>query len=358
MMPYVRHNGLYASKQNLDFMITIDGSIGYGQVLRTSIALSALSLKPIKIINIRKNRPKPGLQAQHLTGVKIAGEFTNAEIKGLNLNSTEVEFLPKSHDIKSRKIDIGTAGSIGLLLQTLTPLLIFADDDVTLDITGGTFGLGSPTIQYMQHVTFPVLNKLGLPLPEIEIIREGVYPKGQGEVKITFHPVEKLNPVKLLERGEINSIEGISFVGSLPENIAKRQANSAKKTLIEHGFLDAQIEKKVVDTASPGTSITLWAECGNSIIGADTIGAIGKPAEKVGEECAKELINSLNSTAALDKWMSDQVIPFMALAKGASEIKVEKITEHCGTNMLATEQILGVKFDVDKSNSIIKILAE
>ncbi|MEM5797712.1 MAG: RNA 3'-terminal phosphate cyclase [Candidatus Aenigmatarchaeota archaeon] len=335
-------------------MITIDGSIGYGQVLRTSIALSALTLKPVKIINIRKNRPKPGLQAQHLAGVKIAGEFTNAEIKGLKLHSTEVEFIPKSHNIRSRKIDIGTAGSIGLLLQTLTPLLVFAEREVTLDIIGGTAGLGAPTVQYIQHVTFPVLNKLGIPLPEIEIIKEGFYPRGQGEVRITFHPVEKLNSVKMLERGEINSIKGISVVGSLPEDIAKREANSAKKTLVEHGYPDAQIEKKVVNTASQGTSITLWAECENSVLGADTLGERGKPAEKVGKECADELIKSLNSRAALDKWMSDQIILFLALAKGKSEVMVEEITDHCRSNILVTEKILDIRFDIDENNKIIR----
>lgn len=336
-------------------MITIDGSIGEagGQILRTAIGLSALLLKPVRIINIRKNRSNPGLKAQHLTGVQIAGEFTNAEIKGLKLNSTEIEFIPKSHSFKSRKIDIGTAGSIGLLLQTLTPLLIFADDEVTLDIIGGTAGLGSPTIQYTQHVTFPVLNKFGIPLPDIEIVREGFYPKGQGQVKITFHPAEKLNSVKLLERGKIKSIKGISVVGSLPEDIAERQANSAKKNLIEHGYPDAQIEKKIAETASPGTSITLWSECENSILGFDTIGKLGKPAEEIGGECGQELIKSLESNAALDKWMSDQIIPFLALAK-KGEVKVEKITEHCGTNMLVTQQILDMKFDIDGTSRIIR----
>ncbi|MDI6798647.1 MAG: RNA 3'-terminal phosphate cyclase, partial [Candidatus Aenigmarchaeota archaeon] len=95
-------------------MITIDGAIGYGQVLRTAIALSALLLKPIRIFNIRKGRPKPGLLAQHLTGVKIAGEFCDAEIKGLEIGSTEVEFIPKELKVTDKKIDIGTAGQISL----------------------------------------------------------------------------------------------------------------------------------------------------------------------------------------------------------------------------------------------------
>lgn len=336
-------------------MITIDGSIGEagGQILRTSIGLSALLLKPVRIVNIRKNRPQPGLKSQHLTGIKVAGEFTDADIKGLELNSTEVEFTPHSHNIKNREIDIGTAGSIGLLLQTLLPLLIFADDDVTLDVIGGTAGLGAPTIQYMQHVTFPMLTRLGVPMPEIEIMKEGFYPKGQGRVRITFHPVKKLDPIRLLERGDVASVNGISVAGSLPEDIAKRQASSSRNILIKNDFSGAQIEKKIAETSSPGTSITLWADCRNSILGADTIGEIKKSAEKVGEEAAVELIESLKSKAPFDKWMGDQIIPFIALAKG-SEIKVEEITEHCGTNMLAAQQILGMKFDIDEKDNTIR----
>ncbi len=334
-------------------MITIDGSLGYGQVLRTCIALSALTLEPVKITNIRKNRPKPGLQMQHLTGVKIAGEFANAQIKGLELHSTEIEFVPKSREVRSRKIDIGTAGSIGLLLQTLTPLMVFADSEITLDIKGGTAGLGAPTIQYVQNVTFPVLNRLGMPLPKVDIVREGFYPKGQGEVKVVFKPVKKLDPIELTERGGIESIRGISISGSLPEDIAKRQANSANKVLVDAGYSNAQIEKKLADTASPGTSITLWADCENTVIGADRIGAIGKPAEKVGEEASHELVRSLNFP--LDKHMSDQIMPFLALASGKSTIKIEEMTEHCRTNISVVEHLLGVKFDVDLKNNLVSI---
>lgn len=337
-------------------MILIDGSIGYGQVLRTAIGLSALALEPVRIINIRKNRPKPGLMAQHLTGIQVAAAFTDADVKGLKLHSTEIEFVPKKHMIRDKKIDIGTAGSIGLLLQTLTPLLIFADHDVTLDIFGGTAGLGSPTMQYIQHVTFPVLNKLGVNVPEIEIIREGFYPKGQGHVHITFHPTKKLDSIKLTERGKIKSIKGISVSSYiLPEDIATRQAFGAKKIFIENNFPDAQIEKQITNSASPGTSITLWADCENTIIGSDVLGEKGKPAEKVGREAAGEMIKSLKSNAPLDKHMSDQIIPFIALAKGSSEIMIEEFTEHCRSNIMATEKILGMKFDLDEEKRIIRV---
>jgi RNA 3'-terminal phosphate cyclase (ATP) len=327
-------------------MIEIDGAIGYGQVLRSAIALSALTFKPIKIFNIRKGRPKPGLMAQHLTGVKIAGEFCNAEIKGLILGSTEVEFIPKSFNISDKKIDIGTAGSIGLLLQTLTPLLIFSDKPAALEIIGGTAGLGAPTIEFLKYVTYPILSKLEIKQPEIQIAKQGFYPRGGGCIKIKFEPIKKLNSIKLTDRGKILSIKGISIAGKLPKHIADRQANTAEKILLDYGFDKIEIQSQVVDTLSPGTSITLWAECENSVLGSDNIGKKGVPAEKIAERAALELIESVESKAALDKFMSDQIIPFLALAEGESKVTVEKITQHCLTNIKVCEQILGIKFRI------------
>ena len=336
-------------------MIEIDGAMGYGQVLRTAIALSALLLKPIKIFNIRKGRPKPGLRPQHLTGVKIAGEFCNAEIKGLKIGSMEVEFIPKQLKFENKTIDIGTAGQISLLLQTLTPVLIFADREISLEIKGGTAGLGAPTIEYLKHITFPILSKLGIKKPEIEVIKQGFYPKGGGLVKIKFQPIKELKSVELTKRGKIEKIKGISICGSLPKHIAERQAKAAEKLLLQHGFENIEIEVKATHTYSAGTSITLWAECEKSVLGADNIGKKGVRAEIIGEECAKELIKSIESKAALDKYMADQILPFLALAKGKSRIKVEEITHHCKTNMKVCELMLEVKFEVDEANKTIEV---
>ena len=329
-------------------MITVDGSIGYGQVLRTALALSALTLKPIKVTNIRKQREKSGLMPQHLTGVKTIGEFCNAEIKGAKLHSTEIEFIPKEHVITDKTIDIGTSGSIPLLLQTLTPLLIFSDKTTTLEIKGGTAGLGSPTIEFIKYVTFPIIAKLGVPLPEMQVIRQGFYPKGQGLVKIKINPAEKLNSVTLTERGDIENIHGISVVGSLPQDVAERQKLGATKLLSEHGF-ESHTQTALEKTFSPGTSITLVAHCENTILGADNIGKLGIRAEDIGKQCANELIASIKSNAALDKWVADQILIFLALANGKSQVTVEQLTEHCQTNIRVIEEMLDVKLEVDKN---------
>ena len=102
-------------------MIQIDGSIGEagGQVLRTALGLSIYTNKPFKIINIRKNRPEPGLKEQHLQAVNAAASLCNAEISGNELHSTEIEFIPKEITSKNISIKISTAGSVGLVLQAL-----------------------------------------------------------------------------------------------------------------------------------------------------------------------------------------------------------------------------------------------
>lgn len=333
-------------------MLTVDGNLGYGQVLRTALVLSALTREPMKIINIRKQRGKPGLQAQHLTGVKVLGEFCNAEVKGDKLGSTEIEFVPKEHAFDDKTIDIGTAGSMPLLLQTLMPLLIFSDKTITLNIKGGTAGLGSPTIEFIKYVTFPIISKLGVPLPEVEIIKQGFYPKGQGMVKVTFNPAGKLNSINLIERGDVFNVHGISVISSLPEHVGERQKLGAMTLLNEHGF-DSHIQTELEKTASPGTSITLIAHCKNIILGSDNIGKLGVRAEEIGKQCAKELIASIQSKAALDKWMADQILIFLALAHGKSEVTVENVTEHCETNIKVIEQVLDVKFEVD--NNLVSI---
>jgi RNA 3'-phosphate cyclase len=159
------------------------------------------------------------------------------------------------------------------------------------------------------------------------------------------HPVKKLRSIQLVERGEVKSIKGISLVGSLPIHIARRQAEAAKQKLKRAGF-EAEIEVKVVDTLSPGTCIVLWAETEHSILGADALGERGLPAERVGRGAAKDLLNSINSGAALDLHMADQILPFLSLANSYSTVSVEKITYHCLTNMQVIEKLLPVRFEV------------
>jgi RNA 3'-terminal phosphate cyclase (ATP) len=332
-------------------MIEIDGSIGGGQLLRTAIGLSALINKPVKISNIRKGKAtdKPGLRPQHLMGIKVAGEFCQADITGLKESSLEVEFVPKKLNVYDNEIDIGTAGSIGLLLQTITPLLIFNDRPINLKIYGGTETEWAPTIQYIRDVTFPILNMMGTRL-SLELIKHGYYPKGGGYVEVKSKPTKNLIPFVCLDRGMIKGIHVSSVCGHLPPHVAERQGRSALSTIQYHyPNVKVSMDYKAVDSFSPGSSVNCYAICENTIIGSDYLGEIGLRAETVGEKAAENLVESLKSNAALDRFMSDQILVFLAIAKGQSKVKVEEITEHCRTNISAIEEILPVEFKINKN---------
>ena len=208
-------------------MININGNYleGGGQIVRTALALSTLTGKPIKINNVRKGRSKPGLKPQHLTAVKTLQELCNATVKGDSLGSEYLEFTPGKLKFHNLNIDIGTAGSITLLLQALLPVVIFADKKMTVKITGGTDTKFSQPIDYFTNVFLPHLNKYAD--FETSLEKRGYYPKGNGKFVIKIKPKHSINSYKdfnsflkevkeetdsinLLEQGNLLVIKGVS----------------------------------------------------------------------------------------------------------------------------------------------------
>lgn len=326
-------------------MIEIDGSHGEGggALLRISAGLSALTMDPIHITNIRSNRPKKGLMPQHLNALRAVAGLSNARVDGLEIGSQELFFYPEKIKGGSYNIDIKTAGSITLVLQAFMIPAVFASAPVNIKIRGGTDVRWSPPVNYLQHVTLPVLKSMGYDA-ELEIIRRGHYPRGGGIVNVKINPVKKLNPVNILDL-EVDKIRGISHAVKLPEHVAVRQAESAEKMLKSNGF-DVEIEIEHSDNAlGPGSGIVLWSE-GNNRVGGSSIGERGVKAENVGEKAAQELLYHVSRGAAADKYVGDQIIPYMAIA-GNSKIKTAELTLHAVTNISITEKIMGKKFDVD-----------
>ena len=326
-------------------MIEINGSHGEGggALLRISTALSALTSNPIHITNIRANRPKTGLMPQHLNAVKAVASLSAARVDGLEIESRELFFYPEEIKGGNYNIDIKTAGSITLVLQAFMIPAGFAESPVNIKIRGGTDVRWSPPVNYLQHVTLPILKSMGYDA-DLDIIRRGHYPRGGGIVNVKINPVKKLKSASFDDL-KINKIKGISHAVKLPEHVAVRQAESAEKVLQANGF-NAEIEIENSDNAlGPGSGIVLWTE-GNTRVGGSSIGERGVRAEKVGEKAAEELLYHISQGAAVDKYIGDQIIPYMAMA-GKSSAKTAELTLHAVTNIFVTEKIMGKKFDVD-----------
>jgi len=341
-------------------LIEIDGSqkSGSGTILRLSVAFAAILGEPLHIHNIRQNRPQPGLKPQHLEAVLTASKLCDAELQGATINSRELWFKPGK--VKGGKIEaeIGTAGSIPMLLMTVLPICAFAESAVELHVSkGGTDTQHAPTINYARFVLLPTLQRMGLNTT-LTIHKYGYYPKGNGEVTITVKPCKSLNPLRLESFGNLNTIKGISICTFLTDRkVAERQATAANNYLKQEGYIaDIQVVNDKSNPLQKGSSIALWAETDtNAILGADAIGELKKTSETVGTEAAEKLYTEISTKPTVDTHLADILIPFAALAKGKTVYLTRTLSEHLQTNIWLTEKMLNVKFSIEKTGALYKI---
>ena len=328
-------------------MIDIDGSMmeGGGQLLRMSTSYSSIIGEPIKVYNIRAKRRDPGLKPQHLTTLTAAAKISNAETTGAYIGSSKITFKPNTIQGGDYNFDIGTAGSISLLLQCINPILLYANKKSRMSIKGGTAVKWSPPIPFLENIVYEALHSMEA-TSRIEIIKHGFYPKGGGEIIQQTEPVTSIKPLKLT-KPNIKQIKGISLCGALPEHVSTRQADSAEKKLN-----DLRVKTRIRPivahpvSESPGSFVCLWAVGDDVYIGADSLGARGKPAEEVGEEAAKRLIKEIQTGANLDQHTTDHMILPTSLAKGKSSFRTSSITLHTLTAIEIAKLFTDAKFNV------------
>ena len=361
-------------------MIELEGSHleGGGSICRIALALSTITHQSFEIINIRKNRPQPGLKHQHLFCIKALEKLCDASVENASLGSTSLKYYPKKIKGKTIDIDIQTAGSISLFLQAILLPSMFADKTVKLNVTGGTSGKWSAPIDYFREVFLPQLQKYAS--IECKLIKRGYYPKGNGKVQLKISPIYKISDfgnfhefhnhlkenapkINLAEQGNLIQIKGISHASLDLQDaqVAERQAKSAE-IILNKFKCPVSIDINYSRTLSTGSGITLWAifslkkdevDVNNPLrLGADALGERGKKAEIVGKEAAEKLIKEIESKDPVDAHLADQIVPLMSLISN-SKIKTSKITNHTRTNIYTIEKFFGKIFSIDESNNII-----
>ncbi len=338
----------------------VDGSqkSGSGTILRLAVALAAVLGEQLHIYNIRQKRSQPGLRPQHLEAVLTAAKLCDAETEGARLNSQELWLKPREIKGGNIRAEIGTAGSIPMLLLTILPICAFAKHAVRVHIAkGGTDVRHSPTINYLKYVLLPTLRRMGLKM-SLNIEKYGYYPKGMGAVSLEVQPYQKLNPLRLEEFGALEKLEGISVCTFLEDiKVAERQAKAANKHLKAHDY-EANI-RVVNDRSNPvqkGSSLVLWAKTDSGVLlGGDAIGELRKPSEVVGREAAENLYKELKTKPTVDVHLADMLVPYVALAEGNSSYLTRTITDHLDTNIWLAQKILGVEFHVSKVGDLYRI---
>ena len=343
-------------------------NIGGGQVLRTALAMSLLSDMPFVIKEIRKTRPTPGLKRQHYSALQIIKELYDVDISDHEIGTTEIKFFPKSKRLKTRKIeyDIGTAGSIPLLLQSILLPLMFSDaKTITLKLKGGTDVTHSMPFDFLSFVLIPQIKFLTAKI-DLKLIKRGFYPKGCGEIIIKIKPKYINNYQNFSEfqeymisqniafdyenKGQLQNINGISIASKdlQVREVAERQERSARLLLNDTAKTNIRIE--YADSASTGSIIVLYAkytldaknhdisENHPIILGSSYLGEIDVNAKNVGRLASEHLIELIKSNACLDEHTADNLIPFLAIVGG--KIKTYKITDHIIANVYVVNEFL------------------
>ncbi len=334
--------------------LEIDGAMGEGggQVLRVSTALSAILGTPIRIQNIRAKRSPPGLRPQHKTAVEALSQMSNASVEGLRVGSTSLSFTPQGLEGGHFSFDTGTAGSVCLVLQSLLPVMAFSQTPSRVEVRGGTNNPFAPAVDYLEEVLLPTVSSMGLHA-SLRLVRRGFYPQGGGIVVAEVDPVERLQPITLTEFQDVKEVSGVAYSARLPCHIVERMTQSARRTLEAASYPNVKVRLECLQpndegcAVNPGTGILLFAKIlPRGVVGSDSLGELGKPAEAVGREAASALIQQLAPRAPVDKFLSDQLILYMALASGTSVLRVSELTLHAVTCMAVSTLVAGSRFTV------------
>lgn len=321
--------------------IIIDGSFGEGggQILRTSLALSLITGKPIRIEKIRAGRKNPGLLRQHLTAVNAAAEIGLAEISGASIGSQQLTFTPQTIGAGQFRFAVGSAGSVTLVLQTVLPALLLAGAKSTLTLEGGTHNPFAPPFDYLARVYLPILKRMGAEV-NVQLERYGFYPAGGGKFAVEITPCAKLKRLDLLERGKLISQNAKALVANLPRHIAERELQTVRRKM---EWQESQLQVEETDNSSgPGNLVMIELEYAKVTEIFTSFGEKNTRAEVVAERAAKEAKEYLRTDAAVGEHLADQLLLPMALGEGGS-FTTSKPSLHTLTNIEVIKKFLEVE---------------
>ena len=333
----------------MDFL-KINGEFGEGggQIIRTAITLSCITKRPIIIENIRKNRKVPGLRPQHLTAIKILQKICDADVDGDKIGSTNLKFIPGN--VKSCELieDIGTAGSISLILQVVIPVIAISQKKINLTIKGGTDTLWNPTFDYTQYVLREAYSRMGINFLT-QLVKRGYYPHGGGKVNLEVLP-SNIKSISLLQR-KAKNVKVLCSFSNLPDKLIKKQIEDIKRKLAEKNFVvKTQINEE--DAIDSGATLLVYGSDEESIIGIDSI--FDKKSEKFNLNLEAFIENNLG----VDDRLADMLVLPASLTEELTIFRVNNLSKHLETNLFVASKITGCKYGIGKLQDGLEVRIE
>jgi RNA 3'-phosphate cyclase len=329
-------------------VIEIDGAFGEvgGQLLRTAVAIAAIRGVPIRVFNVRARRRNPGLAPQHVAAVRAVAALCDAECTGVEPRSTALTFAPRALRGGDFTVDVGTAGSVTLVLQAMLPALVAARQRCRVALCGGTDVPAAPPADYLRRVLLPLLATMGV-RAELTVVRRGYYPRGGGAVHLALEPTAELRPFAIEDGGPLHALRVEAHVSRLPRDIAERMVHAARAALPQRLPIASEIEIVAAENAAgPGGAILLRALFEHTVLAAARVAERGVRAEALGRAAAADLLRDLQAHATLDVHAADQMLVFMALAAGRSAFRAAAVSSHAGTAMALLQRLAATRFEV------------
>lgn len=340
-------------------MLEIDGSqySGSGTIVRQAVAFAALTGTAIHIFNVRVKRPNPGLRRQHAQAVEAIRQLVNGTAEGAVVGAREFVFCPDTPTIiRNFTWDIGTAGSTTALALAVLPVLAFDSSPASIELRGGLFQDFAPSLYHLEHVLLPLLRRMGVEA-RVRMQRPGYVPTGQGTWHLTATPTRSaLRPLRMETSGRVEKIWGIALSSRLREQfVSDRMAESAKLALGTAGY-HADIQVLYDESAlQAGACLAVFADLSSDArIGADRAGAPGRRSENIGKYVARQLLEDLRTGATIDRYASDQIIPWAALAAGESRFRIPRVSEHVESNAWLSREFLGADVRAEGHELVVK----
>ena len=337
--------------------VSIDGSTGEGggQILRTSLALSCITGRSLHIENIRAARRNAGLAKQHLICIQAACQICNGTCHGAVQRSKILDFHPGPVQSGDFYFDIGSAGSASLVIQTVLPALFLVDIPSTVTVTGGTHNPLAPPFDFLPETFLPAVEAAGFH-GSCKLVKHGFFPAGGGKITFNIQPwqINSHKTINFCEPTNKPQISARIYTAKLPENIARKQ----HKLLLQSKLDFKNIEHiEVTDSDGPGNCVMIRL-CSSPPLARTTVftafGMRGKPSQQVVSEVVNLTKDFLASGAAVDRFLADQLLIYMAISK-AGCCTTNELTAHLTTNMEIIKKFLDVTFCVDKQKKVYRI---
>jgi RNA 3'-terminal phosphate cyclase (ATP) len=235
--------------------------------------------------------------------------------------------------------NIGTAGSISLILQALIPAVSLSAESLKLSIIGGTDVPWSPTSYYTKYVLAEAYSRMGINF-SIDIKKRGYYPKGGGIIEVQVNPSKKLKPISLTHRETRSSTLYCSY-SKFSENRISSEIKKIENLLKIAGFsVTSEIQEEIA--LNEGCSMLLYSHDSNSIIGSD--GLMYKTLE-LGDRISETF---LKCKLGVDNHLADMLVLPASLIDETSVYRITEITKHLETNLYVTSKITGCKYGIGK----------